>query len=219
VISSEAERYLQMDSIEGLEAAWADSTLSLAERARLVSRLQMKSRLTLEGAARACDASPAEMQALLELSTLDDDDLELVSRANPPATTWLLFSGADSESIRVGVEAFESASAGEPILASVYVAMRSELGPDLDERIAGIGGETIAHLARKAVEYGKLTEWQQNFLASIGRCKKLGKALTEKQLNQLRIALFDLVETGVVRRDSPDGDQAQCDEVLDAMGL
>ena len=103
--------YLSMDPVEGLQAAWATPGLPLGTRARLVSRFAMKSRLSLEGAARICDAAPAEIQALLDLATLDDDDLELGLQANPPVTTWFLFAGADSEWIRAGVEALRAVPA------------------------------------------------------------------------------------------------------------
>ena len=101
---------LDGDPTEGLEPAWTNAALSLAERAQLISTLHMRSRLTLEGTARISGATPAQIQALLELATLDDEDLALVSEANPSATTWFLFAGADSDAIRAGVQALDSSS-------------------------------------------------------------------------------------------------------------
>jgi len=219
MIEEHLERYANLDTVEALSTAWMTTDLTLAERARLVSRLQMRSRLTVSGAARVCNTSPAEMQALLELATLEDDDLLAVSKVNPPATTWILFAGADSDTIRAGVKSLVSAPPGEPVLASVYEAMRSELGPDLDERIAAISGATLKHLAKKATEYGKLTPWQQKFLGSVATQRRTGKRLTEKQIVQLRKALVELVELGVVKHDSPDKDQGECDEVLRALRM
>lgn len=216
---SDSERYLGLDPVEGLQAAWADTDLPLGERARLVSRLAMKSRLSLEGAARICEASPAKVQALLDLATLEDDDLELVSRADPPVTTWFLFAGADSDWIRAGLEALEGVPSEEPVLRVVYEAMREQSGPDLDERVAAISGETLKHLSHKAKEYGKLNDKARGFLFSVAKRKHTGAPLTEKQLRWLKDILFELVECGVVRRESSDGDQEQCDEVLDALQM
>ena len=219
MIDEHLERYADLHSVEALEKAWSDKSLSLGERARVVSRLQMRSRLTIGGAARACGTSPAELQALLDLATLDDVELARVSAANPPITTWILFAGADSAAIRAGLDRLNAAKPGEPVLSLVYEAMQSELGPDLDARIASISGSTLSHLARKANEYGKLTTWQLKFLKSITVQRKTGKRLTEKQLAQLRKALVELVELRIIRRDSPDGDQSECDEVLNALRM
>jgi len=216
---SDIEGYLDLDPVEGLQAAWADADLPLGARARLVSRLAMKSRLTLEGAARICEASPAEVQALLDLATLDDDDLELVSQANPPVTTWFLFAGADSDWIRAGLEALEAVPDEEPVLCAVYEAMREQSGPDLDERIAAISGEILGHLSHKAKEYGKLSPKARKFLVDVAKRKQTGAPLTERQLNWLRSILFELVESGVVCSESPDADQELCDQVLGALGM
>lgn len=219
MIEEHLERYAELHAVDALAKAWSDTSLSLGERARVVSRLQTRSRLTVGGAAHACGTSPAELQALLDLATLDDADLARVSAANPPTTTWILFAGADSAAIQAGLDRLHTTQPGEPILASVYEAMRSELGPDLDERIAAISGKTLSHLTSKAIQYGKLTSWQQKFLKSISTQRKTGKRLTEKQLTQLRKALVELVELHVVRHDSPDDDQTECDEVLNALRM
>jgi hypothetical protein len=214
-----SSKYDGVDAIEGVVVAWNDQEISLAERARAVSRLFMKARLTLEGAGRLCNASPASIHALLELSTMEDDDLQLVSDASPPVTTWLLFAGADSESIRAGISAFVSLAAGQPALASVYDAMQRDLGPTVHDRLASVSGEALAHLAKKAKEYGKLNDWQRRFLASVAVQRRTGKRLTEPQLEKLKEALIELVDGGVVRHGSPDNDQTLCDEVLSALGV
>jgi hypothetical protein len=211
--------YSDTDPVEGLQAAWADERLSLAQRARLVSRLAMKSRLSLDGAARLCGTSPAHVQALLELATLDDEDLQLVSDVDPPITTWLLFAGTDSECIRAGVAALKATPRDQPVLQTVYTAMRETSGPDLDERIAAIPGETLGRLAHKAKEYGKLSPSARKFLVDVSKRKRVGSSLTERQLKWLKDVLFELVETGVVRRDSPDKDQQDCDSIMDALGI
>lgn len=215
------EALLRGDPIEGLELAWSSPSLDLAERARVISSLHMRSRMSLEGTARMTGATPAEIQALLELATLEDEDLELVSGAHPPATTWFLFAGADSEAIRAGLDALASDEQGTPesALVGVYKAMRAAAGPTTDERIAAVSGSTLGHLAYKAAEYDVLSARERTFLASIAKRKNTGTSLTEKQLKWLKDILLKLVQAGVVSRNSVDGDQDACDEVLDAMGV
>lgn len=214
------ERLMAADPTEALEAAWTSKELTLAERARVVSSLHMRSRMTLEGTARMTGATPAQIQALLELATLDDDDLDIVSEANPPATTWFLFAGGESDAIRAGVEALAASDAqDESPLVGVYDAMRAAAGPTQDERIATISGPTLGHLAHKAKEYNTLSPKARKFLVDIAKRKQTGVSLTEKQLAWLKALLLELVQGGVVCRDSADGDQEACDEVMDALGV
>lgn len=213
---------LDGDPTEGLEPAWTSVDLSLAERAQLISTLHMRSRLTLEGTARISGATPAQIQALLELATLDDEDLELVSEANPPATTWFLFAGAGPDAIRAGLEALSIDSTTPTdgtALVTVYDAMRSVSGPTKDERVASIAGATLGHLAHKAKEYDVLTKNSRGLLVGLAKRKATGAQPTEKQLKYLTDVLLQLVQAGVVSRESHDDDQAMCDEVLDALGM
>jgi len=176
--------------------------------------------MTLEGTARLTGATPAEVLALLELATLEDDDLDLISKANPPATTWFLFAGANPETIQAGVAALEEPREKyESKLEMVYHAMRTASGPSLEERIITISGPTLGHLAHKAKQYKVLTPKARKFLVDLANRKRTGARITEKQLAWLKSLLFELVEKRVVRRDSVDNDQVECDEVLDALGV
>lgn len=218
--SQYVQQLLGGDAVAGLEPAWRNQDLTLAERAQLMSTLHQRSRLTLEGTARVTGATPAQIQALLELATLDDDDLEMVSAANPPATTWFLFASAGSDAIRAGLQALvsERVAADRP-LATVYDAMRSISGPTVDERVAGVSGATLGHLARKANQYDVLTKSARGLLVSMAKRKKTGAPPTEKQLQFLTDVLLQLVQAGVICRDSHDDDQDMCNEVLDALGM
>jgi hypothetical protein len=203
---------------EALEKAWSIPGLTLAERAQVMSSLHMRSRMTLEGTARMTGATPAQIQAILELATLDDDDLDFVSQANPPATTWFLFAKAESDAIRAGLAVLtESRHEHDALLVRVYNAMKAVSGPTQDERIAVISGETIAHLAKKAKEYDVISKKSRGFLVSLAIRKRTGKPLTEKQIPWLKSILLELVERGVVSRNSADGDQEACDEVMNAL--
>jgi len=214
------EELLAGDATEGLMKAWASPQLSLAEKARTVSTLHMRSRMSLEGSARMTGATPAQIQALLELATLEDDDLDLVSAADPPATTWFLFAAADSESIKAGLEALRiQEPTTEHALVAIYNAMRSVSGPSQDERIAAISGPTLGYLAKKAKQYDVLSTKSRSFMVSLSQRKAKGLELTARQLPWLKNNLLELVQARVVTRHSPDGDQEACDEVLDALGV
>lgn len=207
------------EPIEALAAAWTDGDLGLGQLARAVSRYYTQSRLTMEGAARYLDASPAEFEALLGLATLDDDDLIRLSAVNPPKTTWLFFADAEAVEIEAGLKALGLDSPTDAMAAQrVYDAMRKVGSPTLDDRVAAISGATLGHLATKAKQYGTLSPKAVKFLGSVASRKRLGNPLTEKQLEWLKSVLHDLVEQNVIRRESPDGDQDACDEVLAALG-
>ena len=214
------EALMSYDPTEALEVAWNSPNLTLAERARVVSTLHMRSRMTLEGTARMTGATPAQIQALLELATLDDDELDLVSQANPPATTWFLFAGADAKVIQAGIAALaESSARYESPLVRAYDAMKAIIGPTQDERIVRISGATLGHLAHKAKQYNVLTPSSRKFLVDLAKRKQTGTQITEKQLKWLKSVLLELVDRGVICRDSADGDQKECDEVLDELGV
>lgn len=208
------------EPLEALAAAWSAENLELGQLARAISRYYTQSRLTLEGAARYLDAPPAELEALIGLAELDDDDLARLSTANPPKTTWLFFADAETEEIEAGLVALSLDCASDEIAAQrVYQAMREVGGPTLDDRVAAISGVTLGHLATKARQYDVLTPKARQFLVNVSSRKKLGSPLTEKQLEWLKAILQELVDREVVCRDSPDGDQTECDEVLTALGV
>lgn len=214
------ENLPEMEPTEMLESVWSSTDISLAEKARTFSKLHMQSRLTLEGSARMTGATPAQIQALLELATLEDDDLERVSRLDPPAITWFLFASAETETIQAGLEALMGLSdKSEHVLLKVYEAMRSASGLTQDERIAMISGPTLGHLAKKAKQYDKLAKNARSLLVSVAQRRNKGELPTEKQLSWLKSILLELVQAGVISRDSKDNDQEMCNEVLDALGV
>src|SRR5687768_17565919 len=96
------------DPTQMLAVAWNQTELTLAERADIISELHLKSRLTIDGTARMAGVSAAHIKALLDLASLDDADLQRVSDANPPATTWFLFGSAESDAINAGIEALNN---------------------------------------------------------------------------------------------------------------
>lgn len=210
---------LSSDPVEGLQRAWSEPKLALFEKARIIARLHAKSRMTLEGTARMTGATQAQIQALLDLATLDDEELRMVSDANPPSTTWFLFAAAEGSAIKAGIDALPTSEDSEPAVVAVYDAMKAVMGPDQDERIAAISSKTIGHLASKAKQFDKLRPQDRKFLVQMSILKNRDGSMSPGQLSYLKGLLLKLCTEGVVTRNSLDNDQVHCDEVLDALGM
>lgn len=199
--------------------AWAaKASMSFGDWVALVAKTFYESRLTLEGAARRIRVTAAELQAVLSLAGLEDDDLQLLSKAIPPKTTWFLFAGASSEGVQAGVEALQKASAADSPFAIVEQAIRDAMGPDSMERVAALPGRVLGHMASKAKQYDLLYPKARSFLVNMAKSKSAGRTLTQKQVAYLHDVLNMLVDGGAIARSSPDGDQEQCDAVLEALG-
>jgi hypothetical protein len=193
--------------------------LMFADWVRSVSRAFYLNRLTLEGAAILLDTSPAELQAVLQLATMEEDDLNRLSELPPPKTTWFSFASADSDGVVAGIAALREMDRAASPFRVVNAAVREVSGPGQSERVGSLSGNTFMHMAHKAKQYDSLSPKARQFLGSIGRRKKSGTPLTPKQIAYAINVLTDLVDAKVVTRSSPDGDQEHCDAVLDALGV
>jgi hypothetical protein len=186
---------------------------------RSVSKTYYEIRLNLEGAARLLATNVAELQAVLNLATMDDADLELLSSAVPPKTTWFVFAGASSEGVQAGLDALKALGDDASPFQVVYEAVRSVSGPDVSDRVAALPGAVLGHMARKAKQYDLLSPRSRKFLVDIARRKGSGTPLSPRQVAYSVNVLTELVEHGAVSRPSPDDDQEHCNAVLDALGL
>lgn len=220
-IQSETQDSVQTGSHIGeLVQAWISrDQVPFADWVRSVSRAFYLNRLTLEGAAILLDTSPAELQAVLHLATMEEDDLNLLSELPPPKTTWFSFASADSGGVAAGIAALRDMDRAASPFRVVNAAVREVSGPGQSERVGSLPGNTLMHMAHKAKQYDLLSPKARQFLGSIGRRKKSGTPLTPKQIAYAINVLTDLVDAKVVTRSSPDGDQEHCDAVLDALGV
>jgi hypothetical protein len=221
--SSESET--QVNEGEGhsrifdFQDAWsAKASMSFGDWVALVSKTYYESRLTLEGAARRVRVTSAELQAVLSLAGLEDNDLQLLSKATPPKTTWFLFAGATSDGVQAGVDALQEAAPTDSPFAVVEQAIHDVMGPDSLERVAALPGRVLGHMASKAKQYDLLYPKARSFLVNMAKSKSAGRTLTQKQVAYLHDVLNMLVDGGAISRTSPDGDQDMCDPVLDALG-
>jgi hypothetical protein len=203
---------------ESLVDAWA-SAVPFDDWVRAVAGAYLASHQRLEGAAKLLGTTPVELQAVLNLATLDDEELAILSESPPPKTTWLSLALSSRGAIEAALVALREMPQGASPYHTVHAAIATVDGPGEHERIAALPGSTIVHMAEKAKQYNLLGEGGQKALADIGKRKRTGSALTAPQVGYLSRLLRQLSDGGAVRRDSPDGDQSDCDAVLDALGV
>ncbi|HHX37499.1 MAG TPA: hypothetical protein GX717_05920 [Clostridiaceae bacterium] len=218
-----------MDKITALENiydTWNDSELSLADKINGVSSAYYSAGLDLATTAAFIKATPAELETLLGLSELDDEIIELISEVNPPNTTWMMIMEASDEEIRQALESLKSNrdhSYGKDTnyTASefVYQKMLEASGPTIEQKVGSLSGDDLKHAFKKGSDFDALNDWQKKFIKSVAAQRKMGKTLTDKQINSLRGTLTGLAEKGAITRNSIDGDQDICDRILDALEI
>jgi len=206
-----------IDYFAQLKDIWT-SRSGLAEKALRISEVFAESGLPFDAVVDLLGCSPAEFQAMLFLSMLEDDKLRQLSELKPAMTTWYLFAMADERSFAAGIEALKERKKGQSSFMAVYEAIRSVAGPDVYERLNTLNGKTLWHMAKKAKEYQKLRDKDRRFLGDMARRRSAGRSMTPRQLKYLHGLLTVLAEEGVICANSPDKDQNQCDEVLRALG-
>lgn len=205
------------DRVLAFTDAYGASREPFSAWVREVSRSYLSSRLTLEAASRLAGARPAELAAVLELATLEDDELELLDEDVPPSTTWFALAGASSEGLRAALAALREDDTASPTRA-VRSAIHAVEGPAAVERVVGLDPAIFGHLARKAKQYDLLRPRDRSALVSFSRQLRSGRTLTQRQAAYALSLVQQLVDGGAIRRRSPDEDQDVCDAVLDALG-
>lgn len=211
-----------MNSSLPIVEAWSErDKLSISDWVRKTSDIFANSQSSVIATARVLKIHPAELFAVLNLATLEDELLDQISSCNPPITTWLSLSKADAVGIKAALTALEVArkekSKSSPCQL-VDDAIDSVGGGGPTSRVAKLESKVIVHAAKKADDYGALTPKSRAALKRFGSMRKTGKLLTPKQIGYMQGMLEDLVKRGVIKRNSSDGDQELCNEILDALG-
>ena len=99
-----------MDKIEALETVkeiWNDPEKTLGQKINSISEAYYSTGLDLATTAAYIKATPAELDALLELSEFDEDIIEMISKADPPKTTWSVLASASDEEVTQALKALE----------------------------------------------------------------------------------------------------------------
>ena len=216
-----------MDKISALEniyETWNDTELSLADKIIGVSSDFYSAGLDLATTAAFIKATPAELETLLGLSGLDDDIIELISEVNPPNTTWTMIMEASDEEIRqalVSLRSNRGNSYGKEANCTasefVFQKMLEVSGPTIEQKVGSLSGDDLKHALKKGLDFDILNDWQKKFIKSVAAQRKMGRTLTDKQVNSLKDALSIMVDKGAITKNSLDGDQDICDRILDAL--
>lgn len=184
-----------------------------------VSECYFRSGIGIKIASQLLSIQPAELQAALNLASLDEDELALLATLNPPKTTWFTLAASSPDEIRLALDALKSAKEGASPFSVVAKAIREIKGPTSMERIASLSSEAFGHAARKAAAFNLLNDKHIKALKGWESRVRTGHALTPPQISYAEGLLRELAEQGAIVRKSPDGDEAICDEILNALGV
>ena len=211
-----------MDKIEALELikeTWDNNSLSLGDKISTISNAFYTVGLDMATTAAYIKATPAEFYAFLSLSELDEDIINLISKVNPPKTTWLLLASGNDDEIRKALTALSTPSRTktETISEFIYQQMIEVSGPTTEQLVSQLSGDDLFYLAKKAKDFSSVDVNFVKFLNSVAGQKKKVRVMTEKQINYLIVILNNLADNNVIKRDSIDGDIELCKKVLDAI--
>lgn len=212
----------KVGALESIRQTWNEENMPLGEMIASISTNFYSAGLDLATTAAFIKATPSELDALLSLGKYGDDILDLLSELDPPKTTWALLASANDEEIEEAIKALKDSKMeieafSQPISEYVYHRMIEVSGPTKEQMIGNLSGSVIAHVLKKGSDFDVLNDWEMKFLKSIAAQKKKGKTLSDKQINRLIIIIENLVDKGVIKRNSIDGDQEICDEILDTL--
>lgn len=209
----------KFEALEIIKEAWDAKDLSLEEKIFKISDAFYSIGLDIATCANYIKATPAEFDAFLSLSNLNEDMIRLISEAKPPKTTWSLLASGNDDEIKKALSALSTSSKfiNESVSEFVYQQMIEIAGETAEQQISQLTGGELFYLAKKAKNFNSVSQKTINFLNSLAGFKKRGKVLTEKQLLALTDLLNNLADNNVIKRNSIDGDNDLCDKVLNAL--
>lgn len=212
----------KLEALEHIKTIWNSLELSLGDKIIMISTDYYSVGLDLPTTAAYIKATPAEFEAFLSLSELDDDIIGIISKINPPKTTWTLLANASESEIRQALSALEGNTSlhsklGASVSEFVYQQMLEVAEPTIEQKIGMLSGQDLAHILKKGTDFNAFDDWSLKFFKSIAAQKKRGKVLSDKQLVCVVKILNTLADKGVLKRNSIDGDRDVCDRILDAL--
>ncbi len=174
---------------------------------------------SLQTASKVIGTRPAELFAILQIATLNDELLDEFVRVMPPKTSWLSICSSSDDGAQAALQALEKLkghTSYSPWRAA-EAAIETATGGSVHSKVAHLNSTLILFALKKAKSYEVLGDRERNALFNFARSKKAGKSLTPKQVAYLQILLTRLVEAGAIRSDSPDGDINECLEIIEAL--
>ena len=97
----------KVEALEEIKRIWSDSNILLGDKINDISSLFYSEGLDLAGTAAFIKATPSELDALLSLGDLDEGILNLISKVNPPKTTWTMLGNASDEEVIEALNALD----------------------------------------------------------------------------------------------------------------
>lgn len=214
----------KFEALEEIKNIWNDSSTDLGTRIRKISNSFYSVGLDLSTTAAYIRVTPAELDALLALGALDDDLIDMISKVNPPETTWQLIANASTEEAKQALDALAQNKTVEPekkvhsaLSQFVYSQMLELSGPTPEQIIGMLSSSDLFHLWEKGKIFNVLSNFEIKFLASVAGQRKRGKTLSSKQISTLISILKSMIEKKVIIRNSIDGDSEICNKILDAL--
>lgn len=209
----------KIDALNHIKEAWESDELSLEGKIIKISEEFYAVGLDVATTASYIKVTPAEFDAFLSLSDLDDEMIRLISDANPPKTTWPLLASGNDDEIKKALSAWSIPSRlkTESVSEFIFQQMIEVAGDTPEQLVSQLTGGELFYLANKAKSFSSVSQKKIDFLNSLAGQKKRGKVLSEKQLAALIDILGHLADNNVIQRDSIDGDKELCDKVLDAI--
>lgn len=208
----------EIDPLGEIATAWRSDRSPFSAWVRGVSQTVDNSRLKTVYVAHNLGTTVATLDGVLQLSLLDDASLALLDEAIPQ-TAYLQLARCSTDEIEKIVAVLGTPD-DDGLAPSERVALilRETRGAPIHERVGELPSEVFIHFAKKSEDYDILNKNERKALGDFGRWRKNGKLLTIKQANWAIKMLTELRDRGAIRRDSPDSDQAVCDQVLDVIG-
>jgi len=202
-----------------LEEAWGERNSSdLGEWAAKVSSAFFEAKISPESAARLLGTQLAEFEATLALASLEDGDLDIVSKANPPVTTWLFLADCSSEDLPLLLKDISTEGDEKSFGQRAQAFLAKLRGPSISDKFAELDSQVFTHLAKKAERFGVLRPKDISALKSFGSRLRGGKPLTPRQVSYAHSLLNQLYDHGVVSSSSRDDDAEVMTKVLELLG-
>lgn len=211
------------NALESIKEIWDRQSASLGEKILKISTEFSASGLDVESTAAYIHTTESELSALLSLGEFDDELIELISKVNPPKTTWTILACASEEEAKHALNDYakyqqeKGAAVADEADRYFYQSMIEASGPTREQKVSELSANAIKHALKKGEEFNALNEKEVKFLKSISAQKKIGKVWTEKQIKWLMAILDTIIAKGAITHDSIDGDQKICDMILNAM--
>lgn len=209
----------KFEALDVIKETWNAKDLTLEDKIAKISEAFYSVGLDVATSANYIKATPAEFDAFLSLSNLNDEMIKLISEANPPKTTWpLLASGSDDE-IKKALTALSGSAKliNESISEFIFQQMIEVAGETPEQLTSQLTGGELFYLAGKASNFNTVSSKTIDFLKSLAAQKKRGKVFSEKQVAALMNILNTLADNNVIQHNSIDGDKDLCEKILNAL--